>query len=128
MASKTADLRVNPSALAVLMTDPTDAAHGLGLARTWTANVGSKRVRSIARDTIDRFINREGYTAHAYTVAECRQIVDAASKSSRGSGTVNADALRAALGGPASKPASKRSKPASKPAKVADVTDADVTA
>lgn len=117
---KVADVRMDAATLAVLMTDPQDASHGLGMARTWTPSVGAKRVRSIARDTIDRFINRTGYTAHAYTVDEARAIVAASSDAGRGAPTVNADALRAALAPKTSK-APRARRTASKAAASADV-------
>ena len=92
-APQTDALRMDARTLALLIGDPQDSAHGLGLGR----KVNDKRVRSVARDTVDRFVNRTGYTAHAYTVAEARAIVDAMAGKGRGAPTVNADAVRAAL-------------------------------
>lgn len=86
-------LRMDARTLALLIGDAPDAPHGLGLGR----KVNDKRIRSVARDTIDRFVNRTGYTAHAYTVDEARAIVAAMAGKGRGAPTVDADAARAAL-------------------------------
>lgn len=101
MASKTnkADVRLTPATLAVLMTDAPDAPHGLGLGRNWTPSDGAKRVRSIARDTIDRFVNRTGRTMHAYTVDEARAIVDEARRATGGGTGVSVDEARTVLSG-----------------------------
>lgn len=103
--SKAADVTMNAHTLAVLMTDPPSASHGLGLGRNWTAQDGAKRVRSIARDTIDRFVNRTGRTAHAYSLTEARTIVAEAQQSGQNAGQ-SADAVREAFG--SSKPATPR--------------------
>lgn len=101
--NKTADLRMTPATLAALMQDAPDAPHGLGLGRKWTVSDGAKRVRSIARDHVDRFVNRTGRTMHAYTVDEARAIVAEARRATGGGTGADADTVRAALA-PASTP------------------------
>lgn len=92
------ETRINAATLAVLIADPI-GSHDLALGRKWRSpSDGAKRVRSVARDTVDRFVNRTGYTAHDYTVAECGQIVAAMREHGRGQGTVDVDAARAAIG------------------------------
>jgi hypothetical protein len=84
---------------------------------------GAKRVRSIARDRIDRFVNRTGRTMHAYTVDEARTIVDEARRATGGGTGVSADEARAALGGTSkatSKAAPRSRSKASKAVPVAD--------
>lgn len=106
MASKT-DARIDARTLAALIGDP-QGSHPLALGR----KVNDKRVRSVARDTVDRFVNRTGYTAHDYTVAEATAIVDAMRSAGRGAPTVSADDARAMLKGRST--ASKGRKRASK--------------
>lgn len=100
MSAKTGKdtVRINAATLAVLIADPI-GSHDLALGRKWRSpSDGAKRVRSVARDTVDRFVNRTGYTAHDYTVDEARAIVTAMREHGRGQGTVDADAARAAIG------------------------------
>lgn len=117
--SKTADVRVNAATLARLLSEsPTDG--GLGLGR----KVNDRRVRSVARDVIDRLMagNRTGYTAHAYTVAESWAIHDAMAAHGRGAPTADVDAARKALARPATaRKASKTTKTTKTARKVAPV-------
>jgi len=99
-SDKGAGVRMTPAVLAALMRDPADADHGLGLGRQWTVSDGAKRVRSIARDTIDRFVNRTGRTMHLYDVTEARSIVDEARRATGGGVGADADAVREALAQP----------------------------
>lgn len=102
------DTRIDARTLAVLIGDPIGTTP-YALAR----KVNDKRVRSVARDTVDRFINRTGYTAHAYTPAEARAIVTAMAAAGRGAPTVNADAVRAAHKAATPRKARKASRKAS---------------
>jgi hypothetical protein len=113
--NKQADLAMTPAALAALMTDE-PGKHDLALGRKWTVSDGAKRVRSIARDRIDRFVNRTGRTMHVYTLAEARVIVDEARRATGGGIGQDVSALRDAL--TSDKPAARKRtrKPASKPA------------
>ena len=113
------DVRMTPATLAALMTDPTDAPHGLGLARKWTVSDGAKRVRSIARDTIDRFVNRTGRTMHLYDLSEATAIVTEAKRATGGGIGQSADDVRAALA-PAPKRAPRSRKTARKVAPAPD--------
>lgn len=97
MTTRKQDVRMTAATLAALMTDAPDAPHGLGLGRTWSISDGSKRVRSIARDSIDRFINRTGRTPHLYDLAEATAIVTEAARATGGGIGQSADAVRAAL-------------------------------
>lgn len=79
----------------------------LTVARHATATLGrpitDKRVRSVARDVIDRYVaaesggQRAGYTAHAYTLPEVRTIMDALAGKGRGGPTADLGDLTAAL-------------------------------
>lgn len=102
-----AEVRMTPATLADLMRDPVGSKHGLGMGRTWTVSDGAKRVRSIARDTIDRFVNRTGRTMHAYTLAEARVIVAESARAVGGGNTASADAIRTAAA-PKATPKAKR--------------------
>lgn len=84
------DERIAPDALASLMRDPI-GAHKWALGRETT----SKRVRSVARDTLPRFVERTGYTAHDYTEAEADALADAMRGRGRGAPTVASDTIRA---------------------------------
>lgn len=114
---------MTPATLAALMTDPTDAPHGLGLGRKWTVSDGAKRVRSIARDTIDRFVNRTGRTMHLYDLTEATAIVTEAKRATGGGIGQSADDVRAALA-PASKRAPRSRSKASKAPATPDATPA----
>jgi hypothetical protein len=83
---------VNAGTLAAMIGDK-PGAHEWALGR----KVNDKRVRSLARDVIERLSaeNRTGYTAHAYTQAEADAIVAAMATAGRGAPTANANALRA---------------------------------
>lgn len=82
---------VNAGTLAALIGDK-PGTHQWALGRV----VNDKRVRSVARESIERLMaeNRTGYTAHAYTSAEADAIVAAMRSAGRGAPTVNATALR----------------------------------
>lgn len=114
--TKGADVvRIDARTLAALIGDPTGTTpYALG------RKVNDKRVRSVARDTIDRFVNRTGYTAHDYTPDECAAIVTAMQGRGRGAPTAGADAIRAMHAAP--KTARKRAprKTAPKTAPTAD--------
>lgn len=80
---------VDPRTLAALMRDPA-GTHRWALGR----DVSDKRVRSVARDTITRFVERTGYTAHAYTQDEADALYAAMQGRGRGAATTNAATLR----------------------------------
>lgn len=82
---------VNAGTLAALASDAI-GAHQWALGR----KVDAKRIRSVARETIERLDaeHRTGYTAHAYTASEADAIIAAMRSSGRGAPTVNATALR----------------------------------
>lgn len=82
---------VNAGTLAALIGDKA-GAHQWALGR----KVNDKRVRSVARESIERLMaeNRTGYTAHAYSAAEADAIVAVMRSAGRGAPTVNANALR----------------------------------
>jgi hypothetical protein len=90
---------VNAGTLAAMIGDK-PGAHEWALGR----KVNDKRVRSLARDVIERLSaeNRTGYTAHAYTQGEADAIVAAMATAGRGAPTANANALRARATGKAS--------------------------
>lgn len=58
--------------------------------------VTDKRVRSVARDTIERF-GDDAYTAHAYTPDEAAGIIEHLRGRGRGVATMTADEASAAL-------------------------------
>lgn len=118
MGQSKTDVRVNAATLARLLSEsPTDG--GLGLGR----KVNDRRVRSVARDVIERLMagNRTGYTAHAYTVAESWAIHDAMAQHGRGAPTADVDAARKALARPAAARKVQTRKTARKVAPVAPV-------
>lgn len=127
MTKHTDGVLMTPATLAALMTDATDAKHGLGLGRKWSVSDGAKRVRSIARDTIDRFVNRTGRTMHLYTVNEARAIVDEARRATGGGIGTDADAVRAALAGPAPRKAPRKARAPRKVASVAPTASGDAS-
>lgn len=90
---------VNAATLAALIGDKA-GTHRWATGR----KVNDKRVRSIARDAIERLMaeNRTGYTAHAYTQDEADAIVAAMTSAGRGAPTANANALRDRAAGKAS--------------------------
>ncbi len=70
------------------------------LARIATERLGrattDKRVRSVARDTIERFQD-EAYTAHSYTPAEAAGLLAAMSAKGRGGASMTDDEASAAI-------------------------------
>ena len=82
---------VNAGTLAALIGDKA-GAHRWALGRP----TNDKRVRSVARETIERLTaeHRTGYTAHAYSQTEADAIVAAMRSAGRGSVTTSATALR----------------------------------
>lgn len=83
--------RMNAGTLAALIGDKS-GTHQWALGR----KVNDKRVRSVAREVIERLQaeNRTGYTAHAYDSADADAIVSAMRDAGRGAPTANAAALR----------------------------------
>jgi len=123
MADKTGKgqtVRIDARTLAALIGDPVGTTpYALG------RKVNDKRVRSVARDTIDRFVNRTGYTAHDYTPDECGQIVTAMQGRGRGAPTTDADAVRAMHATP--RKARKTARKARKASETAPSADAAQT-
>ena len=90
---------VNAGTLAAMIGDKA-GSHRWALGR----KVNDKRVRSVARESIERLSaeNRTGYTAHAYSQDEADAIVSQMQSAGRGAPTANANALRARAAGKAS--------------------------
>jgi len=59
-------------------------------------NVTDKRVRSVARDTIDRF-GDDAYTAHAYTPAEAASLLASLASKGRGAASLDVEGATAAI-------------------------------